>query len=88
MKLTVEIFMENHWLCGISADRIDREFSILCENPSFIEKAKQFTANKTRIDNFWSNIGVQHGLQLDFTNFLKKVLGSLILLVYYYYNKV
>lgn len=73
-KTTLEIFVENHWVSGIVGDKLEREFSILCSNKSFIERAKQFSRNEVRLDSFWTNIGIVFNLSSAMMNVLKKVL--------------
>lgn len=73
-KTTLEIFVENHWVSGIVGDKLEIEFSILCSNKSFIERAKQFSRNEVRLDSFWTNIGIVFNLSSAMMNVLKKVL--------------
>lgn len=73
-KTTLEIFVENHWVSGIVGDKLEREFSILCSNKSFIERSKQFSRNEVRLDSFWTNIGIVFNLSSAMMNVLKKVL--------------
>lgn len=87
LKITLSIFVENNWLTGYLADRIESEITVLFSNSSFIERAKAYVKGEIRLDHFWSNIGVTYDLSSELLRFLKMVksLKNQHLCIYFMY---
>lgn len=73
LKITLSIFVENNWLTGYLADRIESEITVLFSNLSFIERVKTYVKGEIRLDHFWSNIRVTYELSSKLLRFLKMV---------------
>lgn len=66
--------IENQWIYGNKADLIERGFINLFSNEAFLERAKCFERNKTRLDHFWRNICLEYEEMSDIQiDLLKKV---------------
>lgn len=56
LKTTLAHMIEHRWISGNKADPIERDFINLFSNETFLERAKCFVRNKTRLDHFWRNV--------------------------------
>lgn len=73
LKNTLTIFNEHNWISGYTADGIERNFIMLFKNNTFMQRAKLYNRNNTRLDTFWIDISSEYELSDGQLDLLKMV---------------
>ncbi|XP_071563117.1 uncharacterized protein [Temnothorax nylanderi] len=76
LSSALRIYVENNFISGITADKIDREYRHLISIPVVQEKFKTFKRSEIRLDHFWVDLITSCGKK-DYENlssFMKSVM--------------
>lgn len=76
LKIVLQTFVENGWIPGSSADKIDRQFNELCTKLPVINLLKSFDRKQQRLDKLWLLHISQsvNGLSEELCEFFKMIL--------------
>lgn len=56
----LEYFVSKHWLSGVTADAIDREYKRFCSSSNVKDQLRAFSRTAARLDHFWRDLFKNH----------------------------